>query len=48
MGKGLVAGLACGLWWGAAGVGTEPVRYESAPALGLLSRIRDALRSIFP
>ncbi len=36
------------LQWGAAGVGTEPVRYESAPALGLLSRIRDALRSIFP
>lgn len=37
------------LAWGAAGLGAgEPVRYESAPALGGLGRIRDALRSIFP
>ena len=26
----------------------EPERYESAPALGGLGRLRDALRSIFP
>jgi len=26
----------------------EPMRYESAPAFGLLGRLRDALRSVFP
>ena len=26
----------------------EPSRYESAPTMGGLSRIRDAIRSIFP
>ena len=26
----------------------ESMRYESAPAAGLLGRIRDAFRSIFP
>ena len=26
----------------------EPMRYESAPAMGGFGRIRDALRSIFP
>jgi cell division protein FtsA len=37
------------LAWGAAGLGAgEPLRYESAPALGGLGRIRDALRAIFP
>ena len=37
------------LMWGAATVTAhEPTRYESAPALGGLGRIRDAIRSIFP
>jgi cell division ATPase FtsA len=37
------------LTWGAATVTAhEPTRYESAPALGGLGRIRDAIRSIFP
>jgi cell division protein FtsA len=37
------------LTWGAGAlVDGEPMRYESAPAAGGLSRLRDALRSIFP
>ena len=36
------------LAWGAAGLGSEPIRYDSAPALGGLGRVRDAIRSIFP
>ena len=37
------------LLWGARELSAgEPIRYESAPALGGLGRIRDALRSIFP
>ncbi|HEX6868774.1 MAG TPA: cell division protein FtsA, partial [Candidatus Limnocylindrales bacterium] len=37
------------LQWGATSLaGGEPVRYESAPAMGGLGRIRDALRGIFP
>jgi cell division protein FtsA len=37
------------LQWGATSLSAgEPLRYESAPALGGLGRIRDALRSIFP
>ena len=37
------------LQWGATTlVEGEPTRYESAPAMGGLGRIRDALRSIFP
>ena len=37
------------LQWGATTlVDGEPLRYESAPAMGGLGRIRDALRSIFP
>ncbi len=36
------------LEWGAATLDSEPLRYESAPALGGLGRLRDALRSIFP
>ncbi|MBF6606196.1 MAG: cell division protein FtsA [Candidatus Limnocylindrales bacterium] len=37
------------LLWGARQLTAgEPMRYESAPALGGLGRIRDALRSIFP
>jgi len=37
------------LRWGASVVAAgEPTRYESAPALGGLGRLRDALRSIFP
>ncbi|MDO8485113.1 MAG: cell division protein FtsA [Candidatus Limnocylindrales bacterium] len=37
------------LQWGAASLGaSEPLRYESAPARGVLGRLRDALRSIFP
>ena len=37
------------LQWGATTLaGGEPLRYESAPAMGGLGRIRDALRSIFP
>ncbi|HXG40838.1 MAG TPA: cell division protein FtsA [Candidatus Limnocylindrales bacterium] len=35
-------------WGGAMLEAGEPLRYESAPALGGLARIRDALRSIFP
>jgi hypothetical protein len=26
----------------------EPVRYDSAPAGGIIGRIRDALRNLFP
>jgi cell division protein FtsA len=37
------------LRWGAANlVGEEPARYETAPGNGLLGRIRDGLRSLFP
>ena len=37
------------LQWGAATLTEgEPLRYESAPAMGGIGRIRDALRSIFP
>ena len=37
------------LLWGAKSLtAAEPGRYESAPAMGGLGRIRDALRSIFP
>ena len=36
------------LLWGAASLDDEPERYESAPAMGGLGRIRDALRNIFP
>jgi cell division protein FtsA len=37
------------LAWGARSlVEGEPARYESAPAFGILGRLRDALRSIFP
>jgi cell division protein FtsA len=37
------------LQWGATTlVDGEPLRYESAPAMGGLGRIRDALRNIFP
>jgi len=37
------------LQWGASSLGsTDPLRYESVPALGVLGRIRDALRSLFP
>ncbi len=37
------------LLWGARRVvAEEPARYESAPALGGLGRLRDALRSLFP
>ena len=37
------------LQWGAASLGSgEPARYESAPAMGGLGRLRDALRNIFP
>lgn len=37
------------LQWGARALAEgEPARYESAPAFGILGRIRDALRSIFP
>ncbi len=37
------------LRWGAASIALgEPARYESAPALGGLGRIRDAIRNIFP
>ncbi|MER3418387.1 MAG: cell division protein FtsA [Chloroflexota bacterium] len=39
-------GLLC---WGAAGLGSgEPLRFESTPALGIVARLREALRSIFP
>ncbi|HEX8938970.1 MAG TPA: cell division protein FtsA [Candidatus Limnocylindrales bacterium] len=37
------------LLWGAKRVAAEePTRYQSAPALGGLGRLRDALRSLFP
>jgi len=37
------------LQWGARSLSEgEPARYESAPAFGILGRLRDALRSIFP
>ena len=37
------------LRWGATSIAQgEPSRYESAPAMGGLGRIRDAIRSIFP
>jgi cell division protein FtsA len=37
------------LRWGAENlVADEPVRYEMAPANGLLGRLRDGLRSLFP
>ncbi|HSO29467.1 MAG TPA: cell division protein FtsA [Candidatus Sulfomarinibacteraceae bacterium] len=37
------------LAWGARSlVEGEPARYDSAPAFGILGRLRDALRSIFP
>jgi hypothetical protein len=37
------------LRWGAAvTMSGEPIRYESTPAGGLLGRIRDALRNLFP
>jgi cell division protein FtsA len=37
------------LQWGASSLGsTDPLRYESAPALGIFGRIRDAIRSLFP
>ena len=37
------------LMWGARSLADdEPTRYESAPAFGILGRIRDSLRSIFP
>jgi len=37
------------LQWGSMSLAAgEPLRYESAPALGMLGRLRDALRSVFP
>ncbi len=37
------------LQWGASTLSAgEPLRYESAPALGVLGRLRDAVRSMFP
>ncbi|MFL5679194.1 MAG: cell division protein FtsA [Chloroflexota bacterium] len=37
------------LHWGAKSlVGGDQMRYESAPALGVLGRVRDAVRSMFP
>ncbi len=37
------------LQWGARSFAEgEPTRYESAPAFGILGRLRDSLRSIFP
>ena len=37
------------LRWGAAvTMAGEPVRYDSAPAGGIIGRIRDALRNLFP
>jgi cell division protein FtsA len=37
------------LQWGAASLAVgEPLRYESAPALGVFGRVRDAIRSMFP
>ena len=40
------SGCSCGA--PASSAAGEPARYESAPAMGGLGRIRDALRSIFP
>jgi cell division protein FtsA len=37
------------LQWGATSLAaSEPTRYESAPALGILGRVRDAIRAMFP
>jgi cell division protein FtsA len=37
------------LQWGATSLAaSEPTRYESAPALGILGRLRDAIRAMFP
>ena len=37
------------LQWGATSLAaSEPTRYESAPALGIFGRLRDAVRSMFP
>jgi cell division protein FtsA len=37
------------LQWGATALAEgEPARYESAPAFGILGRLRDSIRSIFP
>jgi hypothetical protein len=37
------------LQWGAATLNsTESSRYESAPAMGIFGRMRDAVRSMFP
>ena len=37
------------LVWGARSLALdEPTRYESTPAFGILGRLRDALRNIFP
>ena len=37
------------LQWGATSLAvTEPLRYESVPAMGVFGRVRDALRSMFP
>ena len=37
------------LQWGASSLdSSDPLRYESTPALGVFGRIRDALRSLFP
>ncbi len=37
------------LGWGATMLDeNEPARYESAPVAGLLGRLRDAVRSVFP
>jgi cell division protein FtsA len=37
------------LYWGARGLAAgEPSRLESAPAMGSLARVRDALRNLFP
>jgi hypothetical protein len=37
------------LQWGASFLEEgEPTRYESAPAAGLLGRLRDAVRGLFP
>jgi cell division protein FtsA len=37
------------LQWGSTSLAqSEPTRYESAPALGVLGRLRDAIRAMFP
>ncbi len=36
------------LLWGAGTIDAEPARYDSAPAMGGLGRLRDAIRTIFP